>query len=445
MSDIENNSQGVRGIQLLLRSLRHRNYRLFFIGQGTSLLGTWMQSAAMSWLVYRITGSALLLGVVAFASQVPSFFIAPFAGVLADRWNRHRMVLGIQILAMLQALLLAILVITGVINKWEIIALSVFSGIIGGFDIPTRQAFVPELIENPEDLPNAIAMNSMIFNGARMAGGLFAGMIIAVAGEGICFGINAASYLAIIAALLLMRLSPRSIPAHNGAVLAGIKDGILYSYRVVPIRIILLMLAFIGLVGMPYAVLLPVFAKDILGGGPLTYGFLVGAVGVGALCGAIFLASRRSARGLGRIMTAAVIIFGGGVIAFSFSTVLWFSLAMLLLAGFGMMVQMASVNTILQTIVDDDKRGRVMSLYTMAFMGMAPLGSLLVGSVAHSLGAPRAMQISGILCIAAAIAFATKLPELRRWIHPIYVRKGIIPQVATGIGAAVQVTAETKE
>jgi MFS family permease len=205
------------------------------------------------------------------------------------------------------------------------------------------------------------------------------------------------------------------------------------------------MLAFIGLVGMPYAVLLPVFAKDILGGGPLTYGFLVGAVGVGALCGAIFLASRRSARGLGRIMTAAVIIFGGGVIAFSFSTVLWFSLAMLLLAGFGMMVQMASVNTILQTIVDDDKRGRVMSLYTMAFMGMAPLGSLLVGSVAHSLGAPRAMQISGILCIAAAIAFATKLPELRRWIHPIYVRKGIIPQVATGIGAAVQVTAETKE
>ena len=445
MTTIENNSQDARGLKLLLRSLRHRNYRLFFIGQGVSLLGTWMQSAAMSWLVYRITGSTLFLGIVAFSGQIPSFFIAPFAGVLADRWNRHRMVIVIQILAMLQSLLLAILVITGVINKWEIVALSVFSGIIGGFDIPTRQAFVPELIEKTEDLSNAIALNSMIFNSARMIGGLFAGMIIAVAGEGICFGINAASYCAIIVALLLMRLSPRTMPTHNGAVLAGIKDGVMYSYRFVPIRMILLMLAFIGLVGMPYAMLLPVFAKDVLGGNSATYGYLMFSVGIGALCGAIFLASRKSAQGLGRIMVMAVCVFGGGVIAFSFSTVLWFSLAMLFLAGLGMMVQMASVNTILQTIVDDDKRGRVMSLYTMAFMGMAPLGSLLVGSVAHNLGAPRALQISGILCIAAAIMFATKLPELRRWIHPIYVRKGIIPQVATGIGAAVQITAETKE
>jgi MFS family permease len=445
MSDIENNSQDMRGLKLLLRSLRHRNYRLFFIGQGTSLLGTWMQGAAMSWLVYRITGSALLLGVVAFASQVPSFVIAPFAGVLADRWNRHRMVVVIQVLALLQALLLAILVIAGVINKWEIIALSIFSGIIGGFDIPTRQAFVPELIDKPEDLSNAIALNSMIFNSARMVGGLFAGMIIAVTNEGVCFGINAVSYIAIIVALLMMRLPPRSFAAHNGPVLAGIKDGVLYSYRFVPIRIILLTLAFIGLVGLPYAVLLPIFAKDVLGGGPLTYGFLVGAIGVGALCGAIFLASRKSVRGLGKIMTVAICVFGGGIIAFSFSTALWFSLAMLLLAGFGMMVQMASVNTLLQTIVDDDKRGRVMSLYTMAFMGMAPLGSLLIGSLAHSLSAPHALQISGVLCIAAAIVFATKLPTLRKWIHPIYVRKGIIPQVATGIGAAVQVTAETKE
>jgi MFS family permease len=445
MSDIENNSQDVRGLKLLLRSLRHRNYKLFFFGQGASLLGTWMQNAAMSWLVYRLTGSALFLGIVAFASQVPSFVIAPFAGVLADRWNRHRMVIFIQALAMLQALILAILVIAGVINKWEIIALSVFSGIVSGFDIPTRQAFVPELIDRPEDLSNAIALNSMIFNSARMIGGLFAGMIIAVAGEGMCFSINAASFVAIIIALLLMKLPGRSYAQHNGAVLAGIKDGVIYAYRFVPIRIILLMLAFIGLIGMPYAVLLPIFAKDILGGGPLTYGSLMGAVGIGALGGALFLASRKTVRGLGRIMAAAVCIFGGGVIVFSLSTALWFSLVMLVLAGFGMMVQMASVNTILQTIVDDDKRGRVMSLYTMAFMGMAPLGSLLAGSVAHSLGAPHTLQISGLLCIGAAVLFGIKLPTLRKWIHPVYVRKGIIPQVAVGIGAAVQVTAETKE
>jgi MFS family permease len=445
MSDIKNNSQDAHGIRLLLRSLRYRNYRLFFIGQGTSVLGTWMQSAALSWLVYRITGSALFLGIVAFASQVPTFIIAPFAGALADRWNRHRMVSAVQSVAMLQAAILAVLVIMHVITTWEIIVLSIFSGIIGGFDIPSRQAFVYELIDRPEDLSNAIALNSMLFNGARMIGPPIAGFIIAAANEGVCFAINAASYIAIIVALGYMSLPPRSIAIHNGPVLAGIKDGVTYSYRFVPIRMILLMLAFVGLVGMPYAVLLPIFAKDVLGGGSATYGFLLGAVGVGALCGAIFLASRKSIRGLGRILVIAVCIFGGGVIAFSFSTVFWFSLVMLVLTGFGMMVQMASVNTILQTIVDDDKRGRVMSLYTMAFMGMAPLGSLLAGSVAHSLGAPATLQISGLLCVIAGIVFGSKLPKLRKWIHPVYVRKGIIPQVATGIGAAVQVAADTKE
>jgi MFS family permease len=442
---MNNNSQDSRGIKLMLRSLRHRNYRLFFIGQGISLLGTWMQSAAMSWLVYRLTGSAMFLGVVAFAGQIPGLIIAPFAGVLADRWNRHRMLVVIQSLAMLQAALLAILVITGVINTWHIVALSIFSGVINGFDIPIRQSFVPSLIDRPDDLPNAIAMNSMIFNSARMTGGWLAGMIIAIAGEGICFGVNAASYIAIIGALLMMKLSPPTFAAHNGPVLAGIKDGVVYSHKFVPIRIILLTLAFVGLVGMPYAVLLPIFAKDMLGGGPLTYGFLVGAIGTGALGGAVLLAWRRSVRGLGSLIVTALAMFGGGVIAFSFSTVLWFSIIMLVLAGFGMMAQMASINTILQTIVDDDKRGRVMSLYTVAFIGTAPLGSLLIGSVAHSLSAPRALQISGLLCIAAAIVFAAQLPTLHKWIHPIYVRKGIIPQVAEGLGAAVQVTAETQE
>ena len=442
---MENKFNNARGLNLLLRSLRNRNYRLFFIGQGTSLIGTWMQSAAMSWLVYRITGSALFLGIVAFASQVPTFVIAPFAGAIADRWNRHHMLLIVQILAMLQALILAVLVIAGIINKWEIIALSVFSGIISGFDMPIRQAFVPALVDSPDDLPNAIALNSMIFNGARMIGPSVAGLIIAVAGEGICFSINAASYIAIIVALLFMKPRPQIIASTNKHVFAHIKEGIDYAYSFVPIRMIISMLAFIGLVGMPYAVLLPIFAKDILHGNSQTYGFLMGAVGVGALCGAIFLASRKSVRGLGRIMVTATSIFGCGIVAFSLSNLFWVSIAMLLMAGFGLMVQMACINTILQTIVDEDKRGRVMSLYTMAFMGMAPLGSLLISSVAHSFSAPRALQLSGLLCVIAAIVFGAKLPVLRRWIHPIYVRKGIIPQVATGIGAAVQVTAETKE
>jgi MFS family permease len=243
-----------------------------------------------------------------------------------------------------------------------------------------------------------------------------------------------------------MKIRPPQISGlHKHSILADIKDGVMYSYRFLPIRTILLMLAFVGLVGMPYAVLLPIFAKDILGGGSATYGFLMGAIGTGAICGAVFLASRKSVLGLGRILVAAVCVFGIGVIAFSFSTVLWFSLIMLVFTGFGIMVQMASVNTTLQTIVDDDKRGRVMSLYTMAFMGTAPLGSLLAGSVAHNLGAARTLQISGLLCIAAAIVFRAKLPMLRKWIHPVYVQKGIIPQVATGIGAAVQVTAQAKE
>ena len=431
--------------KVVLRSLRHRNYRLFFIGQGTSLIGTWMQSVAMSWLAYRMTNSPFFLGVIAFAGQVPTFIMAPFAGVIADRFSRHRIVIGTQICSMIQALILAMLVYTGHVTAWHLIVLSAVLGLINGFDIPTRQAFVYELVDSPEDLPNAIALNSFIFNGARLVGPSIAGLVIYAAGEGPCFLLNTVSYIAVLMALLMMRLKKTSLPRHNGPVLGGLKEGLVYAWHFMPIRMVLLLLSYISLIGMPYAVLMPVFARDILGGGPQTLGFLLGAVGVGALIGAIYLASRKTIRGLGRIIVIGICVFGFGVIAFSFSTLLWLSLALVLLAGFGIMLQMASINTLLQTIVDDDKRGRVMSLYTMSFIGMAPFGSLMAGSAATHIGAPNTLRISGLLCIVAALVLLKKLPELRKHVHPIYVQKGIIPQVATGLSSAAQLTLDTKE
>jgi MFS family permease len=431
--------------RVVLRSLRHRNYRLFFIGQGTSLVGTWMQSVAMSWLAYRMTNSPFFLGVIAFAGQISTFVIAPRAGVIADRFSRQRIVIWTQICSMIQALILTMLVYTGHVTIWHLVVLSVVLGLINGFDIPTRQAFIPELVDLPEDLPNAIALNSFIFNGARLIGPSIAGLVIYAAGEWPCFLLNAVSYLAVLVALLMMRLKKKAMPSHNGPALGGLKEGVVYAWRFVPIRMMLLLLGFISLFGMSYVVLMPVFAKDILGGGPHTLGFLHGAVGVGALVGALYLASRKTIRGLGRIIFIGICTFGFGVIAFSFSTQLWLSLAFVLLAGFGLMVQMASINTLLQILVDDDKRGRVMSLYTMSFIGMASFGSLIAGSAATHIGAPNTLRISGLLCIVAAMVFLKKLPELRKHIHPIYVQKGIIPQVAAGLGSAAQLTLDTKE
>jgi MFS family permease len=445
MHAADNNSQGLRGVKLVLRALRGRNYKLFFAGQGISLVGTWMQQVAMGWLVYRLTDSVFFLGVVGFASQIPTFFVAPFAGVLADRYSRRYILIATQILSLIQALVLAILVLTSTVSLWHIVALSVFIGLINAFDIPARQAFVYELVDSPEDLPNAIALNSMIFNGARLAGPSVAGILIAAAGEGVCFLANAVSFLAVLAALVAIKLPTPKTAQPQVRVLSDLKAGVVYAFGFVPIRLILILLAFISLVGMPYAVLMPVFARDILHGGPQTLGFLMGSVGVGALAGALFLASRKTIQGLGRIMVFSITLLGVGVIAFSFSQIFWLSMLLILFAGFGMMVQMASINTILQTIVDDDKRGRVMSLYTMAFMGMAPFGSFLAGSVAHILGAPNTLRISGLFCIFAAVAFWAKLPVIREKIHPIYIRKGIIPQVATGIGSATQLTIQTKE
>lgn len=415
-------------LKLIFRALSHRNYRLFFGGQGISLIGTWMQQIAMSWLVYRLTDSALLLGVVGFTSRIPTFLLASLAGVLADRWNRHRVLVITQTLSMIQAMILAILVLTGAIAVWHIIFLSLSLGLINALDIPTRQSFVVDMIEKREDLGNAIALNSSIVNGARLIGPSVAGMLIATLGEGMCFLLNGLSFIAVIFALLAMKITPKKREAQSSKVFQGLKEGFSYAFGFAPIRSVLLLLGLVSLMGMPFTVLMPIFAEKILHGGPQALGFLSGATGVGAIAGSIYLASRKSVLGLGRIIVISSNLFGIGLIGFSLSRLFWLSLLMMLLTGFGMMVEMASSNTVLQTIVEEDKRGRIMGFYTMAFMGMVPFGSLLAGTLANNIGAPNTVMIGGVACILGSLLFAKKLPSLRRITRPIYVEKGIISE-----------------
>jgi MFS family permease len=433
MATNNNGSQQKSELALMLRALKHRNYRLFFFGQGVSLIGTWMQMAALGWLVYRLTGSPFYLGLVSFCGQMPVLFGSLIGGDFADRWPRRRTVIITQVLAMIQAFLLAAIVAFHSITMTRIILLSIFMGIINAIDMPTRQAFVYEMVDKKEDLPNAIALNSMIFNLARQIGPMIAGFLIGTIGEASCFFINAVSFLAVIYSLAAMRQIRTSGVKHNGAMLAGIKDGLRYAFGFVPIRSILLYTAAMSLVSMPYAVLMPVFAKSILSGGPQTYGSLLWSTGIGAFIGATYLARRKSVQGLEKVVIVAAGVFAAGVIGFSFSRNIWLSLLLVSLPGFGVMVQMASINTILQTIVDDDKRGRVMSLHVTAFIGIAPLGSLLGGIAAAHIGAPHTLLLSGLLSIAVMFFFAKKLPHIRRLIHPIYVRKGIISEVAAGL------------
>ncbi len=416
----------LKGWRLFFRALGHRNYRLFFGGQGISLIGTWMQQTAMSWLVYHRTNSAFLLGLVAFSGQIPALFLMPLAGVLTDRWNRHQILMITQFLAMVQAFILAFLDLKGALNLPQILSLSFFLGLVNAFDMPTRQAFVVDLVAKREDLGNAIALNSFIFNGARLLGPSLGGFLISLLGEAACFFLNGLSFLAVLAALLAMKIPAGKGKAISSPLRAQLKEGFTYALGFPPIRSILLFLSLISLVGVGYVTLMPVFAKDILHGGPDTLGFLMAASGLGALMGAIFLASRKSVRGLGRMIALASFIFGLGILIFSLSRIFLVSFLILVFAGFGMMVQMASSNTILQTIVDDDKRGRVMSLFTLAFMGMAPLGSLLAGGFAHWIGAPFTLLVAGILCLGASLSFLWRLPRFRAMIRPIYVQKGIL-------------------
>ena len=425
--------KGIGG-SFIFRALSHKNYQLFFAGQSISLIGTWMTRIATSWLVYRLTGSALLLGVVGFAGQIPSFILAPFAGVLVDRWNRHRLLVATQVLALIQSLVLALLTLTGVIKIWHVIALSVLQGLINAFDMPARQAFVVEMVERREDLANAIALNSSMVNAARLLGPSIGGVVIAAVGEGWCFMADAISYLAVIASLLAMKINARMIrPTRDANMFAQLYEGWIYATRFAPIRDVLILLALVSLVGMPYSVLMPVFANDILHGGPSTLGWLMAASGVGALAGALLLAARKSVLGLGKWIPMTAAAFGIGLLTFSFTRVMWLALSLMIVTGFGFMVQMAASNTVLQTIVDEDKRGRVMSFYTMAFMGTAPFGSLLAGTVAERIGAPHTLLFGGIGCVLGALWFATSLPSLRRDVRPIYVKIGILPEMAEGI------------
>jgi MFS family permease len=417
------------GISRAWRSLRHRNFRLYFGGQSISLIGTWMTRLATSWLVYRLTGSAFLLGVVGFAGQIPTFIFAPFAGVWIDRLDRRQVLLVTQVLAMIQSLALAVLTLARHINIQEIIWLSAFQGLINAFDMPARQAFLVQMVEDKQDLGNAIALNSSMVNLARLVGPSLAGAVIAVSGEGSCFLIDGISYIAVIASLVAMRLQSGTVKPSADSMLAQLKEGWAYVSGFAPVRTILLLFAIVSLMGWPFTVLMPIFAGNILHGGPHTLGFLMGAVGIGALVSALSLALRKSVLGLGRMIPIATASLGVGLILFGMSRMLWLSLLLMLVCGFGMMQQMAASNTIIQTIVEDSKRGRVMSFYAMAFVGMAPFGSLLAGGLAHAIGAARTVILSGVCCVAGAAWFVTQMPTIRRLIRPIYVDLGILPAV----------------
>jgi MFS family permease len=419
-----------------LRALKSRNYRLFFLGQTVSLIGTWMTRIATSWLVYRLTESPVLLGLSGFAGQLPSFLLAPIAGVLVDRWDRHRTLIVTQILSMVQSALLAWLALAHIITVWEIIWLSAFQGAVNAFDMPARQSLLVRMIDRREDLPNAIALNSSMVNATRLVGPAVAGVLIAGVGEAYCFLIDAISYIAVVASLLLMRLDPEPVRKAARGGWEDLKEGWRYVTGSVAIRSILINLAIVSLFGMPYSTLMPIFASQTLHGSAHTLGFLMSASGVGALAGAVSLAMRRSVIGLGRQIVVDTAAFGAALIVFAFSRSLWLSLVSLVFAGAGMMQQMAASNTILQTIVDEEKRGRVMAFYSMAFVGMTPFGSLLAGALADRIGAPWTVAWSGVACLAGSLWFALRLREIRKFIRPIYVRLGILPEAAFGVEQA---------
>ena len=420
----------------LTRALASRNFRLFFGGQSISLVGTWITRIATSWLVYRLTGSVLLLGVVGFCGQIPTLLLAPFAGVLVDRWDRHRILVVTQALSLVQSAALAVLTLAGVITVPHVLLLQVAQGVINAFDTPARQAFVSEMVEDRADLPNAIALNSSMVNASRIIGPSVGGVVIAAVGEGWCFALDAVSYVAVLASLRAMRLAPRARQQRETHMREELAAGFRYVTRFVPVRSALLLLSLVSVMGMPYTVLMPAISTNVLHGGPHTLGFLMTASGVGALAGALYLASRRSVVGLGRAMAVASSTFGAGLVAFSLSRSLWLSLMLLPVVGAGMMITMAAANTVIQTVVREELRGRVMAFYTMAFLGTAPIGSLIAGVAADRIGPQRTILLGGLSCIMAGVWFALSLPRLRELVRPIYVERGIL--------AAAQVDGTTK-
>ena len=409
------------------RALRHRNFKLFFAGQSISLIGTWMTRLATGWLVYRLTHSALLLGIVSFAGQICAFLLGPIAGVWVERLNRRKLLVWTQAAAAAQSLAMAALTLAHVITLWEIIALAAFQGAINAFDMPGRQSFLVQMVEDRNDLSNAIAINSSMANGARLIGPAIAGLVIAAFGEGWCFLIDGVSYFAVIASLVMMRIKPLEIRLHASSMLEQIREGWDYVRTFRPIRSILLLFVLISLMGYPYAVLLPVFAGHVLRGGAATLGWLTGASGIGALISAISLAVRKSVAGLTRMLQISAAMLGGALILFGLSHTLWVSLALMVFAGFGMIQSASASNTIIQALVAEDKRARVMGYYTMAFFGGAPFGSLLAGALAHRIGAPYTVMILGAFCVAGSLWFRLERPKIREMMRPIYQEKGLLP------------------
>jgi MFS family permease len=400
--------------KLALRALHHRNYRLYFSGQLISLIGTWMQNVAQSWLVYRLTGSSFLLGSIGFASQIPIFLLAFVGGTAADRYSRHRIIVWAQVASMFLALALAALTLTGAVRIWHIFVLSALLGVVNAFDMTARQAFVVELV-GKEDLMNAIALNSSIFNGARVLGPAVAGLLIAGIGEGWCFFVNGISYIAVIAGLLLMKLAPQEVSARSQSALSNVIEGLSFVHRSRPIRAVLLLVGLVSLFGMSYSVLMPIVADKVLHGGPRSMGILMGATGFGALAGSFFLASRSNAQGLGKLIAVASAGFASGLILFSTSRLVWLSMIFLVPVGFSLMVLMACANTLIQMMVPDHLRGRVLATHVWVFMGMAPFGSLLAGSIAAHLGAPSTVLVGGILCLMGAGIFASRLSRIQHF------------------------------
>jgi MFS family permease len=423
----------------ILRALRHRNFQLFIGGQIISLIGTWMQIVAESWLVYRLTGSPLLLGAAGFASQFPVFLVAPLGGIAADRFNRQRLVIATQISSMILAAIFSLLTLTGVVRVWHIFVLAALLGVVNAFDIPARQSFLVEMV-GKEDLMNAIALNSSMFNGARIVGPAIAGILVAKIGEGWCFFANSISYTAVIAGLLLMRVDRPTRLAPSGPALARLIEGFQFARNTAPIRALLLLLGLVSLSAMPYTVLMPVFADRVLHGGAQALGILMGATGVGALLGALTLATRAGVHGLGRWVAFSCGGFGISLVLFSISRNFWLSAALLLPVGYCMMLGMSSSNTLIQAMVPDQLRGRVMALYTMMFMGMAPFGSLFAGALAHHLGAPLTVSIGAVACIGAAILFFLHLPKIR-----VEARRLIVSQAIAGGEPSAEMTARVVE
>lgn len=412
------------GFRSALRAFRHRNYRLFFGGQFISLTGTWMQSLAQAWLVYRLTNNPVLLGFVPFCSQIPVLILAPLGGAVADRHRRRRILIITQSLAMILAFILAMLTLTGLIEVWQIFVIASLLGIVNAFDIPTRQAFIVEMVGR-EDLMNAIALNSSMVNGARVMGPAIAGVLVATVGEGWCFMANSVSYIAVIIGIILMQMKDAEPVSRRGSAFASIIEGFHYVRRSKPIRSLLMLLGLISLMGMPYMVLMPIFARDVLCGGPRAQGMLMGAAGLGALLGALVLAARKNVFGLGRVVVLASAGFGAFLILFAYSREFWVSVVLLVPAGFCMITEMATTNTLIQTMVPDNLRGRVMAVYSMMFMGMAPFGAMFAGLLTKMFGAPATVMFGGTMCIIGALVFALfnplrSAPELQEKPAPVH-------------------------